>query len=99
MGFVPFFCLFGRDERCGGGDERGRWSFQKDFDAILLMGMYAQHCVMATYWGAFDQGLSPYLMKGGLISTDQKYCELAVELCKHFTMEELESNLEIHGKK
>lgn len=70
-----------------------------DCDAILLMGMYAQHCVMATYWGAFDQGLSPYLMKGGLISTDQKYCELAVELCKHFTMEELESNLEIHGKK
>lgn len=70
-----------------------------DCDAALLMGMYAQHCVMATYWGAFDQGISPYLMKGGLISTEQKYCDLSVELCKYYTLEELESNLRIHSNK
>lgn len=67
-------------------------------DAALFTGMYAQHCVMATYWGAFDKGLSPYLMKGGLISTDQKYCDLSVELCKFYTLEELESNLKIHKR-
>ena len=67
-------------------------------DAALIMGMYAQHCVMATYWGAFDKELSPYLMKDGLISTDEKYCELSVELCKYYSLEELESNLRIHKR-
>jgi len=70
-----------------------------DCDAALFMGMYAQHCVMATYWGAFDKEISPYLMKGGLISTDKKYCDLAVEMCKYYTLEEVESNLKLHPMK
>ena len=65
-----------------------------DCDAALIMGMFAQYCAMATYWGAFDKDVSPYFMKGGLISTEERYCELATELCKSYTMEELESNLE-----
>jgi len=66
----------------------------KDCDAALIMGMFAQYCVMSTYWGAFDNGVSPYLMKGGLISTEDRYCDLAVELCKYYTSEELDENLE-----
>ena len=71
----------------------------KGCDGALLMGMYAQHCVMSTYWGAFDKDISPYMMEGCLISTDRKYCDLAIELCKHYTMEELESNLRVNSKK
>ena len=69
----------------------------KGCDAALLMGMFAQHCVMSTYWGAFDCGVSPYMMKGGLISTQERFCDLAVELCKYYTSEELDENLECHG--
>ncbi len=68
-------------------------------DAVLIMGMFAQYCVMATYWGAFDKGLSPYMMKGGLVSTDDRFGDMAYEICKTYDLEELESNLKIHGKK
>ena len=67
-----------------------------DCDAALLMGMFAQYCVMATYWGAFDKDVSPYMMEDCLISTDDKFCDLAMQLCKCYTMEELESNLKLH---
>lgn len=65
-------------------------------DAALFMGMFAQYCVMASYWGAFDNNVSPYMMKGGLISTDEKYCDLAYDLCKTYDLGELESNLRLH---
>jgi len=61
--------------------------------------MFAQYCVMSTYWAAFDNGVSPYLMKGGLISTEERYCDLAVELCKYYTTEELDENLRLNRKK
>ncbi len=64
-----------------------------DCDAALFMGMFAQYCVMSSYWGAVDKGVASYMMEGGLISTDEKYCDIAMELCKHYTIEELESNL------
>ena len=67
-----------------------------DCDSVLIIGMFAQYCAMATYWGAFDKDLSPYMMKGGLISTDDRFCDLAVELCKFYSIEELEENLKLH---
>jgi nicotinamidase-related amidase len=67
-----------------------------DCDAALIMGMFAQYCVMATYWGAFDKDVSPYLMQDCLISTDDDYCEHAFAMCKVYSMDELESNLRIH---
>jgi nicotinamidase-related amidase len=67
-----------------------------DCDAMLMMGMFAQHCVMSTYWAAFDYGVSPYLMKGGLLSNEERYCDLAVELCKYYTSEEVDENLKLH---
>lgn len=71
----------------------------KDCDAALIMGMFAQYCVMSTYWGAFDNGVSPYMMKGGLISTEERFCDMAIEMCKHYTSEELDENLERHSLK
>ena len=69
---------------------------QNECDAALFMGMYAQHCVMATYWGAFDKDVSPYMLKGGLISNNEEMCDKVCELCKFYTMEELEENLKLH---
>jgi len=67
-------------------------------DAVLISGMFAQYCVMSTYWGAFDHELSPYMLKGGLISTEERFCDIAEELCKTYTLEELERNLELHKR-
>jgi nicotinamidase-related amidase len=68
-------------------------------DSVLLCGMFAQYCVMSTYWGAFDKDLSPYMLKDGLISTDDKFCDLAFGLCKSYDLEELEENLSLNRMK
>ena len=72
---------------------------KNDCDAALVMGMFAQYCVMATYWGAFDKGISPYMMKGGLISNNEEAVGMVYELCKTYDLQELAENLEINKKK
>jgi len=62
-------------------------------DSVLLCGMVTQFCVLGTYYGAFDHGLSPYLLKGGIIATDEKYNDAACVMCKTFTIEDAEENL------
>ncbi|MBE6518083.1 MAG: cysteine hydrolase [Thermoplasmata archaeon] len=72
---------------------------KNDCDAALIMGMFAQHCVVATNWGAFDKEVSPYMMRDGLISNKEDMIELVYGLCKTYDLQELEENLEIHKKK
>jgi len=62
-------------------------------DSILLVGMVTQCCVLGTYFGAFEFNISPYLLAGGLISTEDKFNDAAYVLCKTFTLEEAEENL------
>ncbi len=62
-------------------------------DSILLAGMVTQYCVLGTYFGAFERGLSPYLLKGGIISTNPKINEAAYVICKTFTLDEVKENL------
>jgi len=69
---------------------------ENDCDSALLMGMYAQHCVMATFWGAFDKDVSPYMLKDGLISNKEEMCDKVCDVCKFYTIEELEENLKAH---
>ena len=62
-------------------------------DSILLAGMVTQYCVLGTYYGAFDHSISPHLLRGGTISTLDKFNEAACSLCSTFTLEEIEENL------
>ena len=36
------------------------------------------------------------MLKGGLISNNEEMCDKVCELCKFYTMEELEENLKLH---
>ncbi|MDR1690746.1 MAG: isochorismatase family protein, partial [Candidatus Methanoplasma sp.] len=62
-------------------------------DSVLLAGMVTQLCVMGTYYGAYEYKLSPYLLVGGTIATDEKYNQAALTLCNKFTFEDVEENL------
>jgi len=62
-------------------------------DSILLAGMVTQYCVLGTYYGAFEYSISPYLLVGGTIATEDKYNDAACTLCKTFTLEDVEENL------
>lgn len=62
-------------------------------DSVLLAGMVTQYCVMGTYYGAFEYNISPYLLVGGTISTDNNLNSAAYAICKTFTMEDVMENL------
>jgi hypothetical protein len=55
--------------------------------------MVTQYCVIGTYYGAFENGISPYLLIGGTIASDDRVNDAAYVLCKTFTVEEAEENL------
>ena len=66
-----------------------------DCDGVLIVGLSALHCVMATYYGAYDQGFHPYLLRGGIVGPEEESVEMAEKVCGTFTMEELREYL--HG--
>jgi len=62
-------------------------------DSVLLAGMVTQLCVMGTYFGAFEHEISPYLLAGGTIATEDRVNEAAYVLCKTFDMADVAENL------
>jgi len=67
---------------------------EKGYDAALICGAYAEHCVMATYWNAFHFELSPYLLSDGVIAYDKKKQKSAEDICMVYTMDDVRENLE-----
>lgn len=62
-------------------------------DSVLLCGMFTEHCVSATYWGAMDHGLSPFLLKGASVAYHGRNVGLCESLYKTFDGKEMEENL------
>ncbi|MBR2254654.1 MAG: cysteine hydrolase [Candidatus Methanomethylophilaceae archaeon] len=62
-------------------------------DTALICGMYAEHCAMATYWGAWDNGLSPFMAKGGMIAFREEVLESVYAVCRTFDFDEVAENL------
>lgn len=50
--------------RTGLADELSR----TDSDSVVVCGVMARWCVISTYFGAFEHGFMPYLLKGGTAS-------------------------------
>jgi nicotinamidase-related amidase len=53
---------------------------QKQVDTVILCGLSASACVMATYVGAEDQDLHPFLLKDGVAASDERYVRNAEEI-------------------
>jgi len=62
-------------------------------DTLLIAGMFTQACVIGTYYGAIDQEISPYLLVGGTIATEERFNEAAYTLCKTLKLEEAEETI------
>jgi len=62
-------------------------------DGIVLVGLVAQYCVLATYYGAFDNGLCPYIMRGGIAAEDEAYVERVEGICKTVTLDDIRRNV------
>lgn len=62
-------------------------------DTMVIVGLSASGCVLATYFGAPDWDIRPYLLKGCVASHKEEHVRFAEEICDTLTLSELETNL------
>lgn len=60
-------------------------------DGILICGLVAHYCVLATYFGAFDHGIAPYLLEGGVAATDKRNVAMVEHLFRTLSVEDIPS--------
>lgn len=62
-------------------------------DTVVIVGLSASGCVLATFFGAPDCGMRPYIVKGGVASHKEEHVRFAEEICDTITLPELEATL------
>ena len=65
----------------------------KGYDSVLICGAYADHCVMATYWSAYEHDMSPFILSDAVIAYSDENLDAALRICMSFTMDEMDENL------
>jgi nicotinamidase-related amidase len=59
-------------------------------DTIVIVGLSASGCVLATYFTAFDWDVKPYLLKGGVASHNEGHIRCAEDICDTLSLKEIE---------
>jgi len=62
-------------------------------DTVLIVGLSASGCALATYFGAEDRDYQPYMVKGGVASHDEGHVRFAEEICETMRLEEFDQKL------
>ncbi|MBO4568525.1 MAG: cysteine hydrolase [Candidatus Methanomethylophilaceae archaeon] len=65
---------------------------------VVLAGLIAQYCVISTYFAAFDRGLVPYLLEGGVASNIEEKADCVEKICKCVGMDDILGNVNFSGK-
>lgn len=63
-------------------------------DTILIVGLSASGCVLATFFSAPDWDIRPYLLKGGVASADERHVAFAEEICDTLSIEDLAKRIQ-----
>lgn len=58
-------------------------------DTVMLTGFCAEYCVMATYHGAKDLDLKPFVLKNGLAGGVKAHIEFVERICESISLEPL----------
>jgi nicotinamidase-related amidase len=77
-----------------GNPELGAMLKREGCDAMLIIGLSASGCVLATYFSAPDWGIRPFLVKGGIASADERHVTFAEEICDTLSLEDLDSKFQ-----
>ncbi len=67
-------------------------------DGVVVCGLVSRFCVHATYFGAFDEGICPYLLKDGSASYNPDHTAHVESLCKLVTVEGLSANRDFRAR-
>ncbi len=63
-------------------------------DTVFLIGLSAMHCVFATYHGAYDHDLIPYLVRGAVAGPDAESIQTAERICDTLSLRAISQILE-----
>ena len=66
---------------------------KKRCDTLVIVGLSASGCVLATYFGALDWDIQPYVLKGGIASAYERHVRFAEEICDTVTLKDLADKL------
>ena len=50
-------------------------------DTVAIVGLSASGCVLATFFGALDNDLTPFIVKNGVASHSEEHVRFAEEIC------------------
>ena len=64
-------------------------------ETVLIVGLSASGCALATYFGAEDCDFRSYMVKGGVASHDEGHIRFAEEICETISIEEFERQLSV----
>jgi len=73
-----------------GNPEFGAMLKEEGCDALVIVGLSASGCVLATYWSAFDWDVHPYVVQGGIASHNEEHIHFAEEICETVSLQELD---------
>lgn len=62
-------------------------------ETVLIAGLSASGCALATFFGAEDCDFRSYIVKGGVASHDEGHVRFAEEICETLGVEEFDHRL------
>ena len=67
-------------------------------DGVVLAGMVAHYCVLSTYYAAFDHGIVPYILKGGIAAKEEEIVSCVERITKAVDLDDIRKNVHFGGK-
>jgi nicotinamidase-related amidase len=74
-----------------GNPEFGAMLRKEGCDTLVIVGLSASGCVLATYFSAPDWDIRPYLLKGGVASANEDHVRFAEDICDTLSLQSLDS--------
>jgi nicotinamidase-related amidase len=83
-------CVTKRHASAFANPELGAILRSEGCDTMLIVGLSASGCVLATYFSAPDWDIRPYLVKGGVASHNEEHIRFAEDICETLTLADLD---------
>lgn len=66
---------------------------KEGIDTVLIVGLSASACALATYFGAVDHDFRPYMVKGGIASHSEEHVKFAEDICETMSIDSFDDML------